>query len=537
MNLLIKISEPTTVDLSPFVGLNLSQINWGDGIITDDVSIHTYLSSGQYIISAGAENFIEISDDFSIDNLEKFIILDNVSLNVTKIGSNFLKDCDTIKSLDLSMFTECKTIGSNFLENTTSIESLRLPYKPTLAIGDSIILASWGTDALAENCTILCGLYSDYYTNADVWKSKASLMNSQTHHFNYNINNRRYMLGETLYLINGEAISLDLYPEIKNAIFKYVLTTDTSIDIYKTYYTRTGSEGSYTYIPVENPIIEDIGEYYELDSDLIPEEDLPEKVDSETKYVYHSEKDIKKTFFVYRFKHKFYNGELLADEFYTNRYFKALKIENNLLYVDPYYKNNTSFYLEGEEENIDTTAKYQAVDLLDIADEAKSNYIETYITKINDWKNYDEPNYARGYLRFGIIDENNITEFDYEGDQITGFKLKIYANGNCRYFKLYSNLLNDSYEYPFIYINTDHLDQQKIIKGDYIEICTIKGKKYAKLYRDGEEYNILKAIDISSTWLQIVNGTNQFFCWSDPNYGSVLNLHVELVYNDLYEGI
>lgn len=43
----------------------------------------------------------------------------------------------------------------------------------------------------------------------------------------------------------------------------YVLTSDTAIDSTKTYYTRSGSEGSYVYTPVETPEVADISTYYE----------------------------------------------------------------------------------------------------------------------------------------------------------------------------------------------------------------------------------------------------------------------------------
>lgn len=43
----------------------------------------------------------------------------------------------------------------------------------------------------------------------------------------------------------------------------YSLTTDTEIVEGKTYYTRSGTAPDYVYTPVENPVVEDIGTYYE----------------------------------------------------------------------------------------------------------------------------------------------------------------------------------------------------------------------------------------------------------------------------------
>lgn len=43
----------------------------------------------------------------------------------------------------------------------------------------------------------------------------------------------------------------------------YIKTADTAIVAGKTYYTRSGSEEPYTYTLVTNPVLSDIGKYYE----------------------------------------------------------------------------------------------------------------------------------------------------------------------------------------------------------------------------------------------------------------------------------
>lgn len=43
----------------------------------------------------------------------------------------------------------------------------------------------------------------------------------------------------------------------------YIKTADTAIVAGKTYYTRSGSAEPYTYTPVTNPVLSDIGKYYE----------------------------------------------------------------------------------------------------------------------------------------------------------------------------------------------------------------------------------------------------------------------------------
>ena len=44
---------------------------------------------------------------------------------------------------------------------------------------------------------------------------------------------------------------------------EYALTTDTEVDSSKTYYTRSGSEGAYTYTAVASPTKSNLGAYYE----------------------------------------------------------------------------------------------------------------------------------------------------------------------------------------------------------------------------------------------------------------------------------
>ena len=51
----------------------------------------------------------------------------------------------------------------------------------------------------------------------------------------------------------------------------YMLTTDTTVNPAKTYYTRSGSEGSYTYSPVTNPTDDNLGTYFEKISEEIPD--------------------------------------------------------------------------------------------------------------------------------------------------------------------------------------------------------------------------------------------------------------------------
>lgn len=63
-------------------------------------------------------------------------------------------------------------------------------------------------------------------------------------------------------LLTSDNIVMQLVIE-QTDLITYKLTTDTSINHQKTYYTRSGVEGEYVYTIVENPKVADIGTYYE----------------------------------------------------------------------------------------------------------------------------------------------------------------------------------------------------------------------------------------------------------------------------------
>ena len=70
--------------------------------------------------------------------------------------------------------------------------------------------------------------------------------------------------------------------------------------------------------------------------------------------------------------------------------------------------------------------------------------------------------------------------------------------------------------------------------GDVIEINTRRGSKGVKLYRDGNETNIINYIDKNVVWFQLLPGDNQFTYTADSGDFS---LAATFVYNPRYEGV
>lgn len=62
---------------------------------------------------------------------------------------------------------------------------------------------------------------------------------------------------------NGRTVLIDDGMPVAETVLAAVKTTDTAIDANKTYYTRSGSSGSYIYTPVQNPDASGIASYYE----------------------------------------------------------------------------------------------------------------------------------------------------------------------------------------------------------------------------------------------------------------------------------
>lgn len=66
---------------------------------------------------------------------------------------------------------------------------------------------------------------------------------------------------------NGRSVIIDDSMPVSEVDAEYELTSDIAIDSSKTYYTRSGSEGSYVYTPVTTPDVDDIATYYEMVED------------------------------------------------------------------------------------------------------------------------------------------------------------------------------------------------------------------------------------------------------------------------------
>ena len=96
---------------------------------------------------------------------------------------------------------------------------------------------------------------------------------------------------------------------------------------------------------------------------------------------------------------------------------------------------------------------------------------------------------------------NNYRTIKYDGDHESGLTFYIHATGTVENLKITNADTGDS-------IGIDHgkltrLTGYGIMKGDDIEICTERGKKYVKLIRNDIPTNIINCLMPDSKWLQL----------------------------------
>lgn len=135
-------------------------------------------------------------------------------------------------------------------------------------------------------------------------------------------------------------------------------------------------------------------------------------------------------------------------------------------------------------------------------------------------------------LEMGIIQNYTESNVYYEGDDNIGITIYINAIGSFNNLAIHNTMTRD-----FIKIDSEKLEKiigGPIEKGDEIEICTVKGRKYARVLKQGVYYNILNAITRDSSWIQLSKGDNLIAYIADTG---IENIQFRIVHENIYEGI
>ena len=120
----------------------------------------------------------------------------------------------------------------------------------------------------------------------------------------------------------------------------------------------------------------------------------------------------------------------------------------------------------------------------------------------------------------------------YSGDAEIGITIYIHAIGEATNVTIYNVGTREVMK-----IDTDKMEKftgSKIITGDEIVICTIKGSKSITLLRDGKTINILNCLDKDADWFQLSKGDNMFAYTAES--GS-MNLQFKIENRTIYEGV
>ena len=135
-------------------------------------------------------------------------------------------------------------------------------------------------------------------------------------------------------------------------------------------------------------------------------------------------------------------------------------------------------------------------------------------------------------IEFGSITFDKIQNIYYEGNADTGIYIRLHALASADNLKIFS--ITNRGEMDIDTSVLISITGDSIVRGDDIEICTVKGKKKATLLRNGITYNILNAINRNADWFQLSYGDNAF---AYDFEGDTSAIQFEIYNNVLYEGI
>ena len=165
--------------------------------------------------------------------------------------------------------------------------------------------------------------------------------------------------------------------------------------------------------------------------------------------------------------------------------------------------------------------------------ENQGQYMMTPDLEMNSEKTYYE---YTNQIIFADIQQIIEQAIDYYGEIEVGVTITLHFNDIVRGVKIFK-LLGD-YDEEEMSIDDTALaampSVSSIAPGDIIEICTVKGQKYATLSRGTESYNIMNALGRNPNWFQLDYGEN-IFSYSAESGQEFIDCSIN--YNEAYEGV
>lgn len=221
----------------------------------------------------------------------------------------------------------------------------------------------------------------------------------------------------------------------------------------------------------------------------------------------------------------------------TYKYF-PIKKEVEIIITTDNRIARTSGYVESNEPTIFSKQEGAVISIIcpdsyyyDESEDGSGNFMFGSLIPLFEFP-FSNESLTEPLIEFSSIDPKPSMVINYKGDSEIGFKIIINSLGACGDITLYNLGTRESMEISNSRIET--LTGSRIKYGDQITVSTIKGDKYVRLLRDGEEINILNSLERNSTWFKLSKGDNILAYTSDV--GSE-NLQVRVVYNSIFEGI
>lgn len=136
---------------------------------------------------------------------------------------------------------------------------------------------------------------------------------------------------------------------------------------------------------------------------------------------------------------------------------------------------------------------------------------------------FEFPFFIEESIEFSVLEENLLTTITNTGDVETGVLLELSATSEVVNPRIFNADTREMIGLNFTMQN-----------GDLIRISTFKGSKYVKLFRRGEESNIINHIMDNPDWFQLPVGDTNFTydCTSGSEFFSV-----KFISQNLYEGV
>lgn len=135
-------------------------------------------------------------------------------------------------------------------------------------------------------------------------------------------------------------------------------------------------------------------------------------------------------------------------------------------------------------------------------------------------------------ITMGEYTDERYKDIYYPGDVDTGIKAYMHFRGPASDISIINATTRE-----IMKINTDMIAALMggagLDAGDELLISTIKGDRYITLFRNGDYYNIINALDYDTDWVGVYRGNNTFSYIAN----NIENIDFKILNNVLYEGI